>query len=236
MEKLNARQMKFGAVVLAAGFSSRTKTWKPGILFDNMPLIAHTLVPVANVCRQIVIVGGHRFEMLEPLLRRGKTFGQVDLRKVIFVRNNNFAAGMFSSVKTGIAKVDVSVDGIFVVPADMPFITPRTYAQLTTEFKEEPGVDVFIPGIALNATDIGTEKALKKGHPILLRNRICPSILREPENAVLREVLAKHKSKICPVDDEGIRIDIDNEDDLARYVSFNRSYSVTKAQRISSRG
>ena len=123
---------------------------------------------------------------------------------------------MFSSVKIGMLRADHSLDGIFVVPGDMPFIDVETYRTLVTAFVKNPQADLIAPGAV---ADFGVNKkpeAFKKGHPILIRKRICDSILQENDDAVLRDVLKKKSSTICPVGDEGILLDIDNEADLER--------------------
>jgi CTP:molybdopterin cytidylyltransferase MocA len=120
---------------------------------------------------------------------------------------------MFSSVKVGMARTDKSLDGIFVVPGDMPFIDVETYKTLAASFEKITDADVLAP-VAFD--DRNKQVGEKKGHPILIRQRIRDSILQENDNAVLRDVLKNRSFAVCSVDDKGIFLDIDNEADLAK--------------------
>jgi len=190
--------------------------WKPGITIGGIPLIVHALFPVARVCRQIVIVGGYQFEKLGQLVRGSEKLSKADHKKIEIVENKKFTAGMFSSVKVGIARADQSNDGIFVVPGDMPFIDVETYRTLAASFQKNPDVDVFVPAAFANSGGRDKPGESKKGHPILIRERLRASILQENDDAVLRDVLKKKSSAICTVEDRGIFLDIDDEADLER--------------------
>jgi molybdenum cofactor cytidylyltransferase len=190
--------------------------WKPEITIGDIPLIVHALVPVVSVCQQIVIVGGYQFEKLEQLVRACEKLSKADHQKIEIVKNKKYAAGMFSSVKVGMAKADQSNDGIFIVPGDMPFIDVETYRTLAASFQKNPDVDVFVPAAYADSGAREKPGGSKKGHPILMRQRIRPSILQENDDAVLRDVLKKKSSAICTVEDRGIFLDIDNEADLER--------------------
>lgn len=203
----------FGAIILAAGFSSRTNVWKPGIAIGGIPLIVHALLPATRLCKQIVVVGGYQFEKLEQVVRGSEKIGKADQQKIELVENKKYEVGMFSSVKVGIAGADRSLDGIFIVPGDMPFINVETYRTLAASFEKISGADVRAPVAVVDRSRQGGEK---KGHPILIRQRIRDSILQENDNAVLRDVLKNRSSAFCSVDDKGIFFDIDNEADLER--------------------
>lgn len=205
----------FGAVVLAAGFSSRMKGWKPGIEIDRIPLIVHALIPLIRSCENIVVVGGYQFEKLERLIRDSGKLNKTDQQKLQIIENKKYTAGMFSSVKVGMKETDQSLDGIFVVPGDMPFIQGETYRTLITSFQKQMGIDVFVPAAFTNSSN-GEKGELKKGHPILIRQRIRPSILQENDDAILRDVLKRKPSSVCTVDDKGIFLDIDTTMDLER--------------------
>jgi CTP:molybdopterin cytidylyltransferase MocA len=194
--------------------------WKPEITIGDIPLIVHALVPVACVCQQIVIVGGYQFKKLEQIVRGSEKLSKADHQKIEIVENKKYTVGMFSSVKVGMARADQSNNGIFVVPGDMPFIDVETYKTLAASLQTNPDANVFVP--AAFADFVASEKSggLKKGHPILIRERIRASILQETDDAVLRDVLKEKSCKICAVEDRGIFLDIDNEADLER-ANFN---------------
>lgn len=196
--------------------------WKPEIRIGDIPLIVHVLLTVASACRQIVIVGGYQFAKLEQLVRGSEKISTVDQQKIEIVENKEYRAGMFSSVKVGMAKVDRSNDGIFVVPGDMPFIEAETYKTLAASFQKKTDVDIFVPAAFDDSSAHDKAEVLKKGHPILMRERLRATILQENDDAVLRDVLKKKPSLVCTVDDQGIFFDIDNGADLERANSAYR--------------
>jgi CTP:molybdopterin cytidylyltransferase MocA len=196
------------------------KLWKPEIRIRDIPLVVHALLPAASACQQIVIVGGYRFQALVQLVSGSKTLSKANIEKIVFVENKNFTAGMFSSVKIGIREVDQSLGGVFIVPGDMPFIDVRTYRTLADSFRNNSGIDVFVPAVIVDGEIAKDEGRLKKGHPILMRQRMHASILREDDDSVLRDVVKNNSSEICTVEDNGICIDIDEETDLGRYNSY----------------
>ena len=210
----------FCAIVLADGYSSRMNLWKPEIRIDDIPLIVHALKPAVSICQQILIIGGYQFVKLVQLIRECDKLAKGDFQKMSFVENKNYATGMFSSVKAGMAKVGQSIEGVFIVPGDMPFIQIETYKRLAESFRRHPEIDVFTPVTTVDPQGATEPARTKKGHPILLRQRMQASILRENDEAVLRDVVKNNSAEICAVEDKGICIDIDVESDLALHSSY----------------
>lgn len=202
------------------------KLWKPGILLNKIPLIIRVIASAAHVCEHIVVVGGYQFEKLKVLIRDDENLSESEKRKIMFTENVDIDAGMFSSVKVGISQVHSSIDGIFVIPGDMPFVRANTYGILAHTFGTKHNADVFVPAVFVESGEKTKEKRFKKGHPILIRRQAIPTILQEKDDSILRNVLRKYPSEVCVVEDRGICIDIDDESDLAKYNSyleFNRT-------------
>ena len=65
----------------------------------------------------MIVVTGHQAEQVEKALHG---------LKVKFVRNPDFAEGLASSVKAGIAAVPANADGAVICLGDMPLIDRRT--------------------------------------------------------------------------------------------------------------
>jgi molybdenum cofactor cytidylyltransferase len=125
---------------------------------------------------------------------------------------------MFSSVRTGISHTQN--ENVFISLADMPFIKADTYKQLI-EFSESgsPSDEVIYPTI-IHYLASGK---IKKGHPILIKNRVKERIITETKDVILRDILKEFEGKECLVTDSGIVFDIDTEDDYERaknYYSF----------------
>jgi molybdenum cofactor cytidylyltransferase len=174
-------------VILAAGLSSRSGRHKMTLPLGDKTVIERSIEPMAAVAARILVVVGWQAESIRALLAG---YHQVQL-----VYNVAFRAGMFSSVKAGLAQV--RAPRVFLLPGDHPLIGVPVYQRMLSS----PG-DIVIP------TFRG-----RKGHPVLLSSALIPDILAQPEDATLREYVERKRYEALPVDDEGILIDLDTMED-----------------------
>jgi len=85
------------AIVLAAGFSSRMGAFKPLLPFGERTVVAHVVANLrAAGLQRIHVVTGFEAENLAPELNR---------LGVTRAHNPDFAKGMFSSVRAGVASL-----------------------------------------------------------------------------------------------------------------------------------
>ena len=107
------------AVILAAGRS--TRMGGPNKLLAELGgkklVRIVTEQALASKASSVIVVTGHQAEEVEKALAG---------LKVKFVRNPDFAAGLASSVKAGIAAVPADADGAVVCLGDMPLIDARS--------------------------------------------------------------------------------------------------------------
>lgn len=188
---------------MAAGSSSRMNKWKIEIEIQNIPLIFHSLQRLKSVCDEIVVVGGFNFDKLEEIINKNK-FVETDNVKVVY--NQQYQAGMFSSIKIG--AINAKHDNVFIALADMPFVSDETYRLLKTKFETDKQYDFVQPAILLES---GRQK---KGHPILVNEKVKAAIQNEKTSTTLRDVLIKFSGNSFLCDDRGIGFDIDTEADL----------------------
>lgn len=217
---MSAGSGNFEGIVLAAGYSSRmNEQWKPEVLIEQVPMLYHCLNSISAICSRVIVVGGYNFGRLKELAANyQRKCG--DRPEIICVMNKNFGSGMFSSVRRGLYFTDTGADGIFIVPADMPFIKKSTYKELAGYLRNSPSVDIAIPSVEIRTK--GEEGIrMKKGHPVLLRGKIAGKILREEETAIFRDVIRKYKFGLLEVNDNGIVIDIDDAEDLKQAAYIN---------------
>ncbi len=207
---LNSESL-FEGIVLAAGLSSRMKTWKPGKLVNGVPLVVHSIRSMLVHCSKIIVVGGYNFDKLKNIINDVNTFSKSEKEKILLIENKDYLSGMFSSVKMGLAYLN-NYSGVFILPGDMPFVKSSTYLKLINDFDADNEYDIFIP--AMNTGMNTGENRIQKGHPVLIRNNILERIASHSNDTSLRSVLKEFSSKICFVNDEGIIFDIDNEDDF----------------------
>jgi molybdenum cofactor cytidylyltransferase len=118
-----------GAVVLAAGLAKRFGG-ESKLLADlgGEPLVRHAGRAVAgSELADVVVVTGREADACREALS--------DL-PVRFVHNPKWEDGMGSSIACGVAALDADLAGAFIVPGDMPLITPDLLRTLIATFNE----------------------------------------------------------------------------------------------------
>jgi molybdate transport repressor ModE-like protein len=187
--------MRIGAVITAAGMSSRMGDFKPLLKIGLISMIQRI---VANFQQArvfpIVIVTGFRGGELEKHISKSG---------VIFVRNDNYEqTQMFDSAKIGFSYIMDKCDRVFFTPVDIPLFKVDTVKKLMTA-----NVPVAKPVCR------GAE-----GHPIILACSLLPQLLALDCDQGLRRALSLCCDEIqtVEVDDEGILIDADTPADYHR--------------------
>ena len=200
---------KYSGIILAAGNSSRMSSWKPAAILGDKPLLFYSLKTMSSVCSDVVVVGGHNINELNSLVQ---SFGN---SQISCIENKNYNSGMFTSVKTGLAHS--RHDNVFIALADMPFVSSETYLQLI-DYSESEGqtADVIYPVII----NYSSEHKIKKGHPVLVKEKVKERILKETGDVILRDILKEFEGKQCLVTDTGINFDIDTEDDFEKAKNY----------------
>ncbi len=120
------------AVILAAGRS--TRMGGPNKLLAELggkPLVRIvTEQALASKAQGVIVVTGHQAEQVEKALQG---------LKVKFVHNPDFAEGLASSVKTGVAAVPENADGAVICLGDMPLISAHLIDRLIEAFAPDRG-------------------------------------------------------------------------------------------------
>lgn len=181
--------MKYGAVIVAAGMSSRMGIFKPLMKIQGVSMIRHVIHTFQQMgVQEIVVVTGHNAELLEA---------EVAKCNVTCIRNEAYkTTEMFDSVKIGINYMIDKCDEAFFTPADVPLFSYRTGKFLQSYSKG----DIRIP--VCNGRD---------GHPVLIRQKFLPQILSYQGNCGLRGALEMCGADVSRIDvnDPGVFMDAD---------------------------
>ncbi|MCF8104817.1 MAG: NTP transferase domain-containing protein [Desulfohalobiaceae bacterium] len=184
------------AIVPAAGLSSRMGTFKPMLRFGDGQTVVERLINLflsAGIA-DISVVTGHQASEISPLLAK---------YPVKEIYNPSYAEGMFSSLRRGIAGIGSKVEGVCILPVDIPLVRKSTLKQLVQSFsgQEWPIVYPVFQG--------------KRGHPPLIGKDILQEVLDWSGSGGLRAFLEERDSLSLdvPVPDEGILLDMDHPGD-----------------------
>lgn len=196
---------RFAALILAAGYSSRMGRFKPLLRLGDQCAIEWAVgaFQAAGVS-DIRVVTGHEGTALEAALGGSG---------IATVRNSDYAQGMFSSIRAGVASLPNDVDACFLLPVDIPLLRPATVAALAE--RHDGGTPAFYP------TFRG-----QRGHPPLLGRALFAEILAFDGEGGLRAVLQRHPATAVPVADQAILLDMDTPEDFRRLDALARRRDV----------
>ncbi len=203
------KKSRIAAIILAAGYSSRMGCFKPLLPLGGTTVLERviTLFREAGI-PDIRVVLGYRAEELMPLLNRAE---------VPFVLNEEFAAGMFSSVLKGFESLrQSSVDLFFLLPVDIPLVRPWTLRQLLRAFS--PGATKVLYPAFLG----------KRGHPPLITMEVADQITRMEGAGCLKGALQRFEAQAIQVEmpDEHILSDMDTPADCRRLQTRWEDYDI----------
>jgi molybdenum cofactor cytidylyltransferase len=184
---------KVAAVILAAGRS--TRMGGPNKLLAELG--GKTLVRIvaeqalASKASDVIVVTGHQAAEVEKSLAG---------LKVRFVRNPDFADGLASSVKAGIAAVPDAADAAVVCLGDMPLIDAHLIDRLIEAFQPDRGGLIALP------VSDG-----RRGNPVLWSRRFFSELMTLDGDIGARHLIAKHGEAVAevPVEGHGAFLDID---------------------------
>jgi molybdenum cofactor cytidylyltransferase len=186
------------ALVLAAGRS--TRMGGPNKLLAEIggrPLVRIAVEQaLASKARPVIVVTGHQRERVEAALLG---------LDVTFVHNPDYADGMSTSVKAGIAAVPAGADGAIVCLGDMPQVDARLIDRLLAAFDPEKGALVVLPTIDG-----------KRGNPVVWSRRFFPELTALGGDVGARHLIASYPEAVAEVAVAGraALVDVDTPDAL----------------------
>ena len=181
------------AIILAAGRS--TRMGGPNKLLAELggkPLVRLVAEQaLASKAKGVIVVTGHQAELVE------KALAGLDVK---FVRNPDFAQGLASSVKAGVAAVPDGADGAVICLGDMPMISAALIDRLIEAFAPDRGNLIAVP------VSDG-----RRGNPVLWSRRFFNELMTLDGDIGARHLIAKHTEAVAevPVEGFGAFLDID---------------------------
>ena len=189
---------RIAALLLAAGKSSRMGSNKMLEEIDGRPMVARTAQRLlASRARPIVAVLGNMADAVDAAL------GKLPVERV---RNPDFAAGLSTSLKRGLAALPADVEGVVVCLGDMPLIAGRDLDRLTAAFNPLEGRAIVVP-----------VRNGKRGNPVLWSRQFFAEMMSLEGDQGARRLIEEHADLVAEVEmtNDAIFIDIDTPQALA---------------------
>ena len=190
---------RIAALLLAAG-QSRRMGGPNKLLAEIMgtPMVAHVVRRLlASRARPIIAVLGNQAEAVDAAL------GKLPVERV---QNPEFAVGLSTSLKRGIAALPSDLDGVIVCLGDMPLISGRHLDRLIAAFNPLEGRAIVVP----------TRRG-KRGNPVLWSKKFFPEMAALAGDVGAKHLIGEHAEAVAEVemDDDAILVDIDTPEALA---------------------
>jgi molybdenum cofactor cytidylyltransferase len=189
---------RIAAVVLAAGRSTRMRG--PNKLLAEIarrPLVRIAVeAALASRASPVIVVAGHQRGEIE------KALAGLPVR---IVDNPDFAQGLGTSLKAGIAAVPAEADGAIVCLGDMPRVDASLLDRLIAAFDPDRGALVVVP------TFEG-----KRGNPVLWSRRFFRDLLAIEGDVGARHLIGRFAEAVVeiPVEGKAAFADVDTPEAL----------------------
>lgn len=204
--------MKTGAVIVAAGESSRTGDFKPMIKIGTISMVQRIIANFQQAAVfPIVLVTGFRSAELEK---------HISKTGVICIRNEDYTnTQMFDSAKLGFSYIADKCDRTFFSPVDVPLFTVRTIKRLIES-------DALVARPAYGGTE---------GHPVLLSGKVLPALMATECGGGLKKAVEECCDDIesIEVSDEGVLKDVDAPEDYRQLIEMHNEQLLRPSIEIS---
>jgi len=196
-EPIPAEGRRVAAVVLAAGRSTRMGSNKLLAEISGKPLLRLVAeAALASRASPVIVVTGHERERAEAALAG---------LPVHFIHNPDFAAGLGTSLRTGIAAVPAEADGAIVLLGDMPQVDAALIDRLLAALDPEKGGLIVVPSIDG-----------KRGNPVVWSRRFFSDLRAIEGDVGARHLIGTYTEAVVevPVTGNAALADIDTPDAL----------------------
>lgn len=190
-------RLTVGAVVLAAGFSSRMGVNKLLLDLGGAPVVRHTVEAVLAAGLPVLVMLGNAADAVTAVLGGLP----IEIR-----RAERFAEGMGATLADAAQALPAAWDGALVMLGDMPAIDPETIRQVVAAFDPARGRDIVYPTFEET-----------RGHPVLWGRAHFAALAALRGDAGARGLLTANRlrSLAVPVDDPGVLADVDTPESYA---------------------
>jgi molybdenum cofactor cytidylyltransferase len=190
--------LRFGAIILAAGASTRMGSPKQLLLLDGQPLVvrAAEAALAAGAWPVVVVLGAHA-EKIRPTLAR---------LPVLVVENASWPEGMAASIRTGITTLGQfsrTLDAALLALCDQPAFSAAVIAQLLAAQR------------ASGRSIVAARYASRHGAPALLLRSHFPALAALTGEAGARDLLNGTPDQVAAVDLPALAHDLDTPADYA---------------------
>jgi molybdenum cofactor cytidylyltransferase len=190
---------QIAAIIPAAGRSTRMGTAKALLDADGRSFLERVTGALSGGgCSPVFVVVE---ELRSPIAAIARTAGCTPLH------NPDPSEGPISSIRVALDAMPPGIEGFMVCPVDHPLVRSETVAALIARFRQT------LPPLVVPTLDG------ERGHPVLFRRDLAAELGEAGLAEGARTVVMRHldSAAFVPVEDRGVRIDIDTIPEYRRH-------------------
>jgi molybdenum cofactor cytidylyltransferase len=192
--------MTVAGIILAGGRSARMAPRNKLLAaIGEKPVVARVAeTALASAARPIVVVTGFAHRRIAEALRG---------LDIVFVHNPDFALGLSTSLRAGLAALPNDCDGALIMLGDMPLVEPGDLDALIAAFAGKDRNSICVPA-----------RQGRRGNPVLWGGAYFPEMMRLSGDEGAKRLLEIHRERVIEVEtvSDGIFADLDVPADLVR--------------------
>ena len=192
------RDYKIKKILLAAGESKRFGDKnKLSEIINGKPIINHILDTLFEIFdpSDLIVIVGHEKNIIKNLIFN---------KDIKILENKDYRKGIGTSIALGMNNLNEDIDGVMIIPADMPYINSKDLINLEKKFMELNCVKVVMP-----------EHNYRIGNPVILPRNYFKT-LKSLKNDFGARSLIRKKDIITLKTGFGTILDIDTKEELAK--------------------
>ncbi|MCH8012045.1 MAG: nucleotidyltransferase family protein [Candidatus Marinimicrobia bacterium] len=198
--------MKIGAVILAAGDSSRMEhTNKLLLPISGRPMIYRIASSVITAgFTPIHVVIGSKSHQIQTVIKS---------QKIKTVMNKQWRTGIAGSIIAGVKSLPQTINGVAIIHGDMPLLVPYTLKKMMLAFETTQGEKIIYPIFES-----------QQGNPVLFPKSFFPHIFNISGDNGCKSILKTHPDKIfgVEIDSEEVLLDCDTDEDYHYMIERER--------------
>ena len=185
-------------ILLAAGESKRFGDKnKLSEIINGKPIINHILDTLFEIFdpSELIVIVGHEQNIIKNLIFN---------KDIKILENKDYRKGIGTSIALGMNNLNPDIDGVMIIPADMPYINSKDLINLEKKFMELNCVKVVMP-----------EHNYRIGNPVILPRNYFKTLKNLKDDFGARSLIRK-KDIITLKTEIGTIFDIDTKEELAK--------------------
>ncbi|GIS09845.1 MAG: hypothetical protein CM15mP114_06270 [Alphaproteobacteria bacterium] len=189
---------KIKKILLAAGESKRFGDKnKLSEIINGKPIINHILDTLFEIFdpSELIVIVGHEHKIIKNLIFN---------KDIKILENIDYKKGIGTSIALGMNNLETDIDGVMIIPADMPYINSKDLINLEKKFMELNCVKVVMP-----------EHNSRIGNPVILPRNYFKTLKSLKDDFGARSLIRK-KDMITIKTGFGTIFDIDTKEELAK--------------------